>query len=632
MPIVPPQPPQAPQRPRVRGIDQPTAASLRSGHLRIVVWLHPAVQVPEGDEIDCAPAAFDALFGDGMAQRLLITPETAWMGRVVRAASAGPASDSLASVPELVRSTPYSHIYLLALTGGSGAGDVSETLSQSAAVTMAYPEPLFVECGVPLKYKSSDIFKNHQDYLKAGTGIDIEPVWAKGYTGEGISAGVVDSVANVSDLRGTVAVVSVPAPTGAAAATSSVDVHTHACYSVGILGAADSDTVAIGVAPGVTVRYAPVMTLNSTHLVNALEALKGLLKAGDVVNLSLGLGAGLDVKHPYAGTADLLKAFPKALTETVAGSAEKRASAVMTDMPVEFDPAVLKVVGDLTALGVTVVEAAGNGVDVMLAGERWLVRTGHGADVGGRWLGYTGAGLATSLKAYRSALAKTHAMTLDRASLATFADAGGIVVSCGYVVGTYQGQTLTPPALVSNDSLNHGNRLDCCATVLDASPLGLVKTVGQTVSGTSLCAPVIAGAVAVLQGMAVSLFKSPLKPAIVRALLSDPDLGTAPRGHAVGTLPNLHRQMTLLEGAGGQPLALLAAIKVQQTKSAARVKTAMAAAGGATPPFVHDPYTVFTAGTSRSPGRWDPLPLALVTDVFFALPGQSQNTGSAAKG
>jgi hypothetical protein len=375
MPIVPPQPPQAPQRPRVRGIDQPMAASLRSGHLRIVVWLHPAVQVPEGDEIDCAPAAFDALFGDGMAQRLLITPETAWMGRVVPAAAAGPASDSLASVPELVRSTPYSHIYLLALTGGSGARDVSETLSQSTAVTMAYPEPLFVECGAPLKYKSSDIFKKHQGYLKAGTGIDIEPVWAKGYTGAGISAGVVDSDANVSRIPVKISAVMVTAPTGVAAGVAPASFGTHACYTVGILGAADNDTVAIGVAPDVTMKYAPVTVLNSANVVNALVALSNQLKAGDVVNLSLAVLAGLDVKQPYSGMSELLselrKVFAHPLTEVDAASKQTRASAVVTEVPAEFDSLILKVVADLTRQGITVVEGAGNGVEVMDRNNKW---------------------------------------------------------------------------------------------------------------------------------------------------------------------------------------------------------------------------------------------------------------------
>lgn len=615
MAVVPPELPRPPERPRVAGIERPGAASPRAGRTRVVVWLHQAVKVPDGDDIDCTPAAFDAVFGDGMAQRLLITPETASLGRLVRASSAGPASDSLASVPALVRSTPYTHIYVLALTGGAGASDISGMVLQSAAVTMAYPEPLFVESGAPSKYKASDIFKNHQGYLKSGTGIDVEAVWAKGHTGSGISAGVVDSDAKVSDIPGVISTVNVPAPTGAPAPAQSADVGTHARYSVGILGAADNDTMAIGVAPEVTVKFAPAAVLNSTYVISALVALKAQLKAGDVVNLSLAVTAGLDVKQPYSGTSALLTAFPSALTEVDAKSKETRASAVVTGVPVEYDPAILKVIGELTALGITVVEAAGNGVNVMLAGDRWRVQAPHGADVGGRWLAYTAGGLASPLKAYRAGLEKSHAITLDRASLSTFADAGGIVVSCGYVVDTYQGKTLTPPALVSHDALNYGNRLDCCASLTNAATLGLGAKSGQ-VGGTSICAPVIAGAVAVLQSMAVALFKSPLKPAIVRALLSDPDLGTTALGHAVGILPNLRRQMTLLEAAGGKQSALITALQAQQTKSAARVKAAAGAAGGATPPFVHDPYTVFTAGAAGSPGRWDPLPLASGSDVF----------------
>ena len=138
--------------------------------------------------------------------------------------------------------------------------------------------------------------------------------------------------------------------------------------------------------------------------------------------------------------------------------------------------------------------------------------------------------------------------------------------------------------------------------------------------GSSLCAPVIAGVAAVVQGIVKAQFKGAvLLPAVVRALLSDPELGTPTvSGSPVGVMPDLEKLMTFIEKPQGKRDELLKAVQAQQQKSAARVKAAAATAAKGT--YVHDPYTAFTPAPkgpgSKGAGSWGPLTLAAESDLL----------------
>ncbi len=262
---------------------------------------------------------------------------------------------------------------------------------------------------------------------------------------------------------------------------------------------------------------------------------------------------------------------------------------------------------DFTAKGITVVEAAGNGLVALCQPKggkdpTWVVAN-LGANLAGPWL----AGEAKpTLAEFRRGLATKAPHLLDRAAAATFADGGGIVVAGGQF-------SMKSSGMIDNIQLNHGNRVDCYVNTPNAQTLGFFGSAGgRHIGGTSLCAPVIAGAAALMQGIAKAQFKAVLRPAIVRALLSDPDLGTPTvAGSPVGVMPDLAKLMALLEKPQGKRDQLLKAVQAQQQKSAARAKAAAAAAPGS---FAHDPYTAFTR--AQGSGSWQPLTLATESDLF----------------
>jgi hypothetical protein len=411
-------------------------------------------------------------------------------------------------------------------------------------------------------------------------------------------------------------VVPAPAPKSGSAAGASTVLSTHARQTTGILGCPDNATIGIGAAPEVTLVFSAVKAASPAGLADVTTAIaalmtNGQLKAGDVVNVSLGVSVGLDVKQPYPEYKALLAqdstpGWPhKLVTEKV--GADTRPSGVVTTQALEFEPTLLKLVADFTAKGITVVQAAGNGLTALCQPKggknpTWVVAN-LGANLAGPWL--TG-NIQPTLAKFRSGLATKAAHSLDRAATATFADGGGIIVSAGQFSTNSGG-------MIDNIQLNHGNRVDCYVNTPNGQTLGFIGTGGGAyIGGTSLCAPVIAGAAAVVQGIAKAQYKATLRPAILRALLSDSDLGTPTvSGSPVGAMPDLGKLVALLEKPQGKRDELLKAVQAQQTKSAARAKTAVASAPGS---FAHDPYTAFTR--AQGSGSWQPLTLAADSDLF----------------
>ena len=148
MAITPIDPPRTIAQPTIEPIEPPSLQGARDGGLRVVVWFQPGVALPD-DEIPCTPGTADTLFGPDVAQRLLITPETAWLQRLLPGALAAALDETAddGDSGDVVLSTPYSHIYLLRLTGGLGVGHVCDVLGASANVRLVYPEPTFTVTG-----------------------------------------------------------------------------------------------------------------------------------------------------------------------------------------------------------------------------------------------------------------------------------------------------------------------------------------------------------------------------------------------------------------------------------------------------------------------------------------------------
>jgi hypothetical protein len=382
--------------------------------------------------------------------------------------------------------------------------------------------------------------------------------------------------------------------------------------TTGILGSRDNAAKGIGAAPDVTLVFSAVKATGVAGLADVLAAFAALmtnkqLQGGDVMNVSLGVNAGLDITQPYPEYPALLAktGTHRLVTEKV--GADTRPSGVVTILPIEFEPTILKLIAGITTKDITVVVAAGNGLRALSQprGSKtpaW-VDTQLGANLAGPWrAGKEQVPVAT----FRGGLAKNAVHTLDRAATASFADGGGIVVAGGQFSTNSGG-------MIDNIQLNHGNRIDCYASIISAQGLGFVSTSNQ-IGGTSNCAPVIAGAVAVVQGIAKGQFKAALRPAVVRALFSDPDFGTStvPGAAAVGVMPDLKKLMDLLEKPQGKKADLLKAVQAQQQKYAAQAKAALTAKPGS---FVHDPYTRFVTAP-KGGGSWQPLPLAAETDLF----------------
>jgi serine protease len=155
-----------------------------------------------------------------------------------------------------------------------------------------------------------------------------------------------------------------------------------------------------------------------------------------------------------------------------------------------------------TALGIVVVEAAGNGsrdLDAFVAGGLQI---------------------------------------LNRAS-ANFRDSGAIMVGAG---------SSAAPHTRMNFS-NFGSRIDCygwgenvdTSTSTTSSPFSLNAYTG-TFNGTSSASPIITGAALVLQGLAQASLGYRFSPRQVRAMLSDPATGTAsstPTTDRIGMMPDL---------------------------------------------------------------------------------------------
>jgi serine protease len=266
----------------------------------------------------------------------------------------------------------------------------------------------------------------------------------------------------------------------------------HGTQVLGVVAAVDNAIGVIGIAYGVDeVAYTcQVLVGGAVDRVNAVIAAiqhftqPGQQAFGRVLLLEVQLNSTID---------------PLALTDVH--------GVVWEHMPMETAPADFAVIRLATALGIVVVEAAGNGLhDLDLFQEA----------TGGKFV-----------------LSRTHP--------GDFKDSGAIMV--GGATSTYPYiRSVAGPA----DGTSFGSRVDCFAWADTVHTCDTIPILGDFYSsdfdGTSSAAAIVAGAALLVQGVAQVRLGRRLSPGEIRALLSDPNINTPsanPGVDRIGVMPNL---------------------------------------------------------------------------------------------
>ncbi len=618
-----------PAAPAINPPEDLSLAAARNAGIRLVIWFDDALILP-ADEIICTSAAMDALFGEDAAQRLLITPTTAWLRRLLPAELAGELDRAKPSFGRDSMVMPrWANVYLMRLAGESGVDSAIELLGTSPAVRRVYAEPSFVPTATIPAHPNAT-FTAHQGYLRS-PGINAPTAWTRNITGKGIRVGVVDRASgnmpsHWNHLIATMAGVgppslapSVPPPTTAAAASAYL--LDHGVLVAGIAAGRDNTIdMAIGAAPEAQLVFSGIASNGAFTLAEVTTALGYMnkLNAGDVVNLSLGMNAALDVTKPYSRMATIRPSAGNfnLVTRKIAAAKLPVARVVRSSAPLEMEPTLALLIRQLVTKGITIVTAAGNGMEALYENRfgkgvfRWLPQ--GSADLDGAWRLMDTSQLNLDKFDRDIQAAGRNAVSLDRRDKG-HNDAGSIIVAAAIVPQPPNPPTPpTLPPLVNHHQYNHGSRVDCCAIVPLAQKLGIVGNVDQNLAdqtGTSFCAPVIAGAAALLQHLAITTYGAPLLPRVVRAMLSDAANGTTPTGLPVGVMPDLAKLIAFVDAAKANRMALVTALATRRQQL--KTNQSQAAAAPAGPPA--NPYAVHAQGV------WADMPLAAETDVFFPV-------------
>lgn len=356
-----------------------------------------------------------------------------------------------------------------------------ERLTKAAGVERAYRELRYLD---PAVNPANDPFSNLQHHLDAAPiGIDARWAWTQ-RNGAGESVAFVDLeqgwYLRHEDFPSIFALPGVRQD-------SNPGHERHGTAVVGIVAGADNDKGIVGVAP-----HAAQVSVAS-HF-RASDATEGLV-AETITSV-------LDSGHITEGDVLLLEVL------------------VGDNLPAELDEPIFIAIANAIALGVIVVEAAGNG-DVDL---------------------------------------DTHP-ELDTKSRDTFKDSGAIIVGAGMSALDATGAgherwllTPPPPPPISRPASNYGSRVDCYAygenvvttgpTPNPACALGAGTTPTTQYrcdfGGTSAAAPIVAGAAVVLQGMHRATKGGSLSPDQMRQVfrtVGTPQ-GLVTPGH-IGLMPDL---------------------------------------------------------------------------------------------
>ncbi|QQR87307.1 MAG: S8 family serine peptidase [Flavobacteriales bacterium] len=355
--------------------------------------------------------------------------------------------------------------------------DLVKILEQVKGVDHAYAE---LDGGDPVVNDSNDTYAAQQTYLDAApTGIDARWAWTQP-NGEGTGVAVVDMeqgwFLGHEDL---------PSPTlihGDNRDGIGGYKGNHGTAVLGEIAGVDNARGIVGGAPSVaSVRvtsHYEAASGTALHVADAIVAAIAVMNAGDVLLL--------EVQRDY--------------------------------LPTEVDDADFDAIRLASALGIIVVEAAGNGNN--------------------------------DLDAYTNAAGDR---ILDRGH-ADFRDSGAIMVGAGESAGAHQRSSFSC----------YGSRIDCFAwgdSVVTAGYGDLDAGTGDNssytdaFSGTSSASPIIVVCAALVQGMYEGNTGGRLSPLQMRSILSDPATGTAQGAGRAGNI-NVMPDLRAILGAGG-PLDLV---------------------------------------------------------------------------
>ena len=563
-----------------------------------MIQFSPQTPVPEEDEIPCTVAGLQGIIPDDVQRSLTFSDQTAWLCRLYPAAlgaemdeqAAASRADSQASEIPL---PGFSRYYRLRFTGGMEDDYIADTLARASTITAVQPE---FEFDVTVTHADPDYAK--QDYLIAAPkGISVEAAWNAGADGHDISIGMAEGGSNAvpQDIQIKVAL-------GLGPTQSS-----HMISVAGIMVAQDNNQGIVGVAPLSNLVFsatdaqpttrAPispptVFVENDHYRAIALLNSASKLRAGDIVNFSIGARVNLDQKKSPTVGPSIPATAPGHPAWRIAkkSGAPETLEQLDTLISLEIDPAMLKLIQELSLKGVTVCMAAGNGY-----------RSTYMADA----TKHPDVEVKVGAKLEANWIKQIH--TLNRAEPAKFRDGGGIVVAAGFWSNNRS----------INERLNYsnsGSRVDCFAQG------AVVRTWGPNAtldfSGTSAACPIVAGAAALVQCFLKQNYGVTFKPSFLRALLSDPVLNTpAKAGEQIGAMPDLAKIISLLTTKSWRRDKLVTALDANAARTKAQIAAARQASG--TPPaFVHDPYTFW----SEQKQKWDNM---TVTDDIFNQPLQT---------
>jgi subtilase family protein len=429
---------------------------------RVVLKVH--------DHVGAPPAASEKAVGPEIAAVLARVQER-YPGAKVEPLFSSVSSEELRKLTETAveRDPTYeppnlSAYAALELPLEAQADSVAKEIASWDAIELAYVEGGPVQPPVNAVDDPRQVNQGYED--SAPSGINAEYAWTFA-GGDGQSVGFVDMeqgwTLNHEDL------------VGAAVSLISGDNHNYWGHGTGVLGevvAVDNTKGDVGIAPSATARVISQWRTSATfNTADTIVAAAAAMAFGDVLLL--------EAQTNYGG---------------------------YSLVPVEVEPAVFDAIRLTTALGIVVVEAAGNG----------------------------GNNLDNYMDGGNKVLNRTDP---------SFKDSGAIMVGAA--------SSTAPHSRLSFS--NFGSRIDCYAwgenvdttgngTLFDTS----TTTYTTAFNGTSSASPIIAGAALAVQGIAS---QSPsigfrFSPWQLRDILADPTTGTAsnvPAIDLIGVMPNLKK-------------------------------------------------------------------------------------------
>ncbi len=384
----------------------------------------------------------------------------------------------------------------------AGAVIVEELLAQPAVETAYAPLALQTPVDVPpMTYNFHNGVGPGQGYRDPGpAGIDIDEAWRRGLTGAGVTIADIELSWNLAheDLDHLVSqsppVAMMPSSTWSPAA-GDID---HGTATLGVLASGNNGYGTTGLVPGAKIRVMPVnvVTNPSWNGANSVVMATVNLQPGDVLLVEAELARGFNINVPF-----------------------------------EADPAEYAAVAQATALGIHVIEPAGNttgGLD--LDTNSLVIEPGTNRSLFDRYTRDSGAVLVGA-----GASAVTQGLHNPYPNS-----------NFGSRVDTYAwGQNVT--------TLGFGPRtrgtLANCANSNDPFPQAPNQDQYYTYcyNGTSSAGAIVAGAAAVLEEKHRSAYGQPYGTRELRNLLS---LGTGSVFGAVGHQPDLDYQLDFMDQGG----------------------------------------------------------------------------------